>query len=95
MENGKRGFIEFGKGRNSLSPCHSSSVLGDLQMGHLIPKRQVLLTRLTNEKNETDSAFFTDLGLVDEPCPPTIHHVRAEVVEARTVAVVLKDRGEI
>lgn len=47
------------------------------------------------EKNETDSAFFTDLGLVDEPCPPTIHHVRAEVVEARTVAVVLKDRGEI
>lgn len=60
MENGKRGFIEFGKGRNSLSPCHSSSVLGDLQMGHLIPKRQVLLMRLTNEKKLRFSvAHFT------------------------------------
>lgn len=39
------------------------------------------------EKNEADSASLTDLRLVDELCPPTIHHVRAEVVEARTVAV--------
>lgn len=46
------------------------------------------------DRDETDRPSLIDLRLVDEPHPPTIHHVRAEVVGARAVAVVLEERGE-
>ena len=38
---------------------------------------------------------LTDLRLVDDPGPPIMYHVRAEVAGASTVAMALEERGEI
>lgn len=47
------------------------------------------------DRDKADRSSLTDLNIVDEPGPPTIHHVRAEVAESRAVTMVLEERGGI